>query len=181
MKTLHDLFLDQLADAYYAEKQLAKALPKVAKAAGNDRLREVIESHLEETEGHVQILEKVFREMGETPRGKKCHAILGILKEGEELIDEYNGSPALDAAIVAAAQKVEHYEITTYGTLIEWAKNLDQSDVAVSLEAILDEEKAADISLTKLAREGVNESAEEGEEEEAPEKKHRSPARSAAR
>jgi len=181
MKTLHDLFLDQLADVYYAEKELVKALPKVAKAASNEHLREAIESHLEETEGHVKTLEKVFKNLGETPRGKKCEAILGILKEGEEMIDEYEGSPALDAAIVAAAQKAEHYEITTYGCLVEWATELEQTDAAASLEGILEEEKAADTNLTKLAREVLNESAEEGEAEEAEGKKSPSRARSASR
>jgi ferritin-like metal-binding protein YciE len=181
MKTLHDLFLDQLADVYYAEKQLVKALPKVAKAATNEHLREAIEAHLEETEGHVNTLEKVFKNLGETPRGKKCQAILGILEEGEEMIEAYEGSPALDAAIVAAAQKAEHYEITTYGCLVEWAAQLEQPDAATSLEAILDDEKAADTNLTKLAREVLNESAEAGEEKEATGKKQRSRESSSAR
>lgn len=160
MKTLQNLFLDQLADIYYAEKQLVKALPKIARAATHESLRTAIEDHLEETEGHVRMVESVFAAFGETPEARKCQAIVGILKEGDEMIAEYDGSPALDAAIVAAAQKVEHYEITTYGSLLEWATQLENPDAVTTLEIILEEEKAADIGLTKLAREVINESAE---------------------
>jgi len=160
-KNLRDLLLDQLADMYYAEKQLLKALPKVAKAANHEGLRAAIEDHLDETGAHAQMLEGVFRNLGETPKAKKCHAILGILKEGEEMMDEYKGSPALDAVIIAAAQKVEHYEITTYGCLLEWAMQLDNPSAAAVFEAILDQEKETDTELTKLAREVMHESAAE--------------------
>jgi len=115
---------------------------------------------LKETENHARMVESVFQSFGETPESKKCHAIIGILNEGDEMIAEYDGSPALDAAIIAAAQKVEHYEITTYGSLLEWATQLDNLKAATALETILEEEKAADAGLTKLAREAINESAE---------------------
>ena len=173
MKTLQDLFLDQLADIYYAERQLTKALPKMAKAAAHQPLREAIEAHLDETEDHVRRVELAFHELEETPRAKKCQAILGLLKEGEEMVDEHKEGPSLDAAIIAAAQKVEHYEIATYGCLVEWANQLRLPAVSDLLDEILEEEKAADIGLTMLARSLINESADdasgdddaEGEEE----------------
>lgn len=160
MKTLQDLFLDELGDMYYAEKQLVKALPKMAKAATHDALRSAIESHLEETEGHVRAIEAVFKSFGETPRAKKCEAILGLLKEGEEIVEENEDEPTLNAAIISAAQKVEHYEIASYGCLVEWAGQLDAPEAVEHLEGILDQEKAADTALTKLARERFNEAAE---------------------
>jgi ferritin-like metal-binding protein YciE len=165
MKTLKDLFLDQLADVYYAEKELTKALPKVAKAAVSDELRETIEAHLEETEDHVRLVESVFKCFDKTPRAKKCHGIMGILKEGEEMMEKYEGDAALDAAIISAAQKVEHYEISSYGCLVEWADQLDAKEAKSYLIEILEQEKEADRKLTDLAEERVNSSAEDGGEE----------------
>ncbi|MBL9138913.1 MAG: DUF892 family protein [Verrucomicrobiales bacterium] len=161
MKSFHQLFLDQLADAYDAEKQLTKALPKVAKAADDADLRNAIESHLDETEEQVRLLEMILKIVPEPPESKKCQAMHGLLKEVEELIAEFKDSPAIDAAIIAAAQKVEHYEIATYGTLLEWANQLDMAEAAEVFEAILQQEKAADVRLTRLACGSVNEAAEE--------------------
>ena len=165
MKTLKDLFLDQLGDVYYTEKQLTKALPKIAKAAYCEPLREALEFHLDETEGHVRLVESAFKSLGMTPRAKKCQGIVGILKEGDRMILETQGSAALDAAIIAAAQKVEHYEITLYGCLVEWAIQLDAEEAANHLDRILGEEKIADKGLTMLARGFVNDWAE-GESED---------------
>jgi ferritin-like metal-binding protein YciE len=159
MNTLTDLFLDSLADMYYAETQLVKALPKMAKAATHDDLREAIELHLTETEGHVQKLEEVFEQFGEKPRTKKCPAIVGIIKEAEEIVSENRKSPTINAAIIYAAQKAEHYEIASYGTLREWARHLQKEEAAELIDDILDQEKAADEKLTELAEGHCNESA----------------------
>jgi len=161
MKTLEGLFLDELADMYYAENRLTKALPKLAKAATHDELREAFESHLAETEGHVTKLEKVFRLFGKPARGKKCEAIVGLLKEGDEIASDNKSSPTLNAALVSAAQKVEHYEIASYGCLREWADDLGNEQAAELLQEILDEEKAADQKLTEVGRQ-CNESAQNG-------------------
>jgi ferritin-like metal-binding protein YciE len=159
MKTLQDLFLDSLADMYYAEQQLVKALPKMAKVATHDDLREAFESHLTETEGHVQKVEEIFAQFGEKPWSKKCPAIVGIIKEAEEIISENKKSPTINAALVYAGQKAEHYEIASYGSLREWARRLKRDDVADLIEEILDQEKAADEKLTQLAVTHGNESA----------------------
>jgi len=159
MNTLQDLFLDSLADMYYAENQLVKALPKMAKAATHDDLREAIETHLTETEGHVQKLEEVFEQFGEKPHSKKCPAIVGIIKEAEEILSENKKSPTINAAIIYAAQKAEHYEIASYGTLREWARHLAKDQAADLINEILDQEKAADEKLTQLAQTHCNESA----------------------
>jgi ferritin-like metal-binding protein YciE len=164
--TFQDLFLDALADMLYAENQLTKALPKMAKAATHDDLREAFESHLVETEGHIEKVKQVFELFDETPRSKKCPAIVGIIKEGEEMISENKKSPTINAALVLAAQKAEHYEIASYGGLREWAKFLGNEEAAEILDEILDEEKAADVKLTELAEEhcnpsAINETAEE--------------------
>ncbi len=167
--TLEKLFLDELSDMYYAEKQLTKALPKMAKAAASDTLREAIESHLEETEGHVHKVEDVFKAFDKPPKAKKCEAMLGLISEGERIASDNKGEPTIDAAVISAAQKVEHYEIASYGCLREWAEQLENSEAATLLEEILDQEKAADTKLTDLARESCNESAqqeENGEEDE---------------
>jgi ferritin-like metal-binding protein YciE len=156
MKTLEDLFLDALADLYYCEKQLEKALPKMAKAATNDELRMALESHLAETEGHVLKCEQIFEMFGQKAKAKRCPAILGIIDEAEDLISENKKSPTINAALILGAQKAEHYEIASYGTLREWAKHLEHDDSARIIEEILAQEKAADAKLTKLAMEHCN-------------------------
>ena len=159
MKTLKDLFLDELADMYDAEHQIVKALPKLAKAATCPDLREAILSHLKETEGHVKKLEQVFQSFNEKAKGKTCEATEGLLEEGDEIAAEFKGSPAINAALISAAQKVEHYEMASYGCLHEWAGLLGNKEAAGLLQQILDEEKAANRSLTKLARASSNEEA----------------------
>src|SRR4051812_47412536 len=159
-KDLNDLFLDTLKDIYYAEKQILKALPKMAKAASSDKLRAAFEKHHGETEGQIERLEQVFELIEEKPQGKKCPAIEGILDEGQEIIKEFKGSPALDAGLVSAAQAVEHYEIARYGTLRTWAEELDLGDAAKLLQQTLDEEEATDEALTELAEAVVNQEAQ---------------------
>ena len=148
---------------YYAENQLVKALPKMAKAATHQNLRSAFESHLTETEGHVQKLEQVFADFGVEPESKKCKAILGIIDEAEELLSENKKSPTINAALVCAGQKAEHYEIATYGGLREWAKVLHHDSAAATLDQILQEEKAADSKLTALAEEECNTAANSGD------------------
>ena len=164
MKTLKELFLDSLADIYYAEQQLVRALPKMAKAASDDQLREAFESHLEETKGHVAKVESVFAEFDQKPKSKKCEAIVGLLEEGDRMASENKGSPAIDAALIAAGQKVEHYEIATYGSLHSWAGVLGEDAAAEILEQILEEEKGADATLTDLARTRCNPAANQQSE-----------------
>lgn len=159
MKTLKDLFLDELADMYDAEKRIVKALPKMAKAATCPDLKAAIQSHLKETHGHVQKLEQVFQLFGMKPKGKTCEATKGLLEEGDELAADFKGSPAINAAIIGAAQKVEHYEVASYGCLHEWAGLLGNTRAAGLLQQILDEEKAANESLTDLARASSNDEA----------------------
>lgn len=158
-KTLDDLFLDTLKDIYYAERQILKALPKMAKAAHSDELRAGFEKHRDETEGQIARLEQVFELLGKTPRGKTCDAILGILEEGKEIMDEFKGTSALDAGLVSAAQAVEHYEIARYGTLKTWAAQLGMQEAAALFEATLKEESATDAKLSKLATSQVNREA----------------------
>jgi ferritin-like metal-binding protein YciE len=162
MTTLENLFLDALADMYYAENQLVKALPKMAKMATDEELQSAIEMHLTETERHVEKLERVFAEFGEKPRSKKCPAIVGIIEEAEELISDYKKSPAINAALIYGAQKAEHYEIASYGTLREWARHLQKYEAAEFISEILEQEKAADERLTELAQAHCNESAAAG-------------------
>jgi ferritin-like metal-binding protein YciE len=159
-KTLKDLFHDTLKDIYFAEKKIMSALPKMAKAAQSDDLRAAFETHLEETEGQVERLEAVFEELGETARGKTCDAIMGILDEGKEIVSEYKGAPALDAGLLAAAQAVEHYEISRYGTLITWADELGLKKASQLLKETLAEEKKTDQTLTGIAKSVVNAEAE---------------------
>lgn len=159
-KTLSDLFHDTLKDIYFAEKKIMSALPKMAKAAQSEELRAAFEKHLEETEGQVERLEAVFEEIGETPRGKTCDAIMGILDEGKEIMSEYKGAPALDAGLLAAAQAVEHYEISRYGTLITWADELGFKNAGKLLKETLSEEKNTDQTLTTIAKSVVNAEAE---------------------
>jgi ferritin-like metal-binding protein YciE len=155
-KDLNALFLDTLKDIYYAEKQIYKALPKMAKAAQSDQLRTAFDKHHDETEGQIGRLEQIFELLGKPARGKKCDAIEGILDEGKEIMDEYKGAPALDAGLLAAAQAVEHYEISRYGTLKSWAQKLDLRDAARLLDETLAEEKKTDDLLSKIATSAVN-------------------------
>jgi ferritin-like metal-binding protein YciE len=158
-KSLSDLFIDELQDMYDAENRIVKALPKLAKAATNSDLKEAFEDHLEETKGHVKKLEQVFKSIGEKAKAKECKATVGLLKEGDEIASDFKGTSAINAALIAAGQKVEHYEIASYGTLIEWAESLGHDDAVGFLREILDEEKAADEKLTDLARDGANDEA----------------------
>ena len=159
-KTLRDLFHETLKDIYLAEKKILTALPKMAKAARSEELKAAFEKHEGETEGHVARLEKVFAEIDEAPRGKTCDAIVGIIEEGQELMKEFKGQPALDAGLLAAAQAVEHYEIARYGTLKTWAAELGFNQAVELLDETLVEEKKTDETLSELAETGVNEHAE---------------------
>ncbi|WP_439602923.1 YciE/YciF ferroxidase family protein [Devosia sp.] len=158
-KTLDDLFLDTLKDIYYAEKQIVKTLPKMAKAATAPELKAGFEKHLEETEGHVERLEQIFELIGKPARGKTCDAILGIIEEGKSIIEDFKGTPALDAGLVSAAQAVEHYEIARYGTLKTWAQQLGMTEAAGLLDATLKEEVATDKKLSQVAESNVNRKA----------------------
>ena len=159
-KDLRNLLEDQLADIYYAEKKLTKAIPKMAKAAQNDELRQGFEDHAQETEGHVTRCEEAFKLLGKSAKAKKCEAMEGLVAEAEDLMKEFKDSSALDAALIDAAQKVEHYEIATYGSLIAWASMLGEDQVADLLEETLQEEKDCDEKLTVLAESSVNAEAE---------------------
>lgn len=155
-KTLDDLFLHTLKDVYYAEKQILKALPKMAKAAESEELKRAFETHREETEGQIERLEEVFKTLGKAARGVQCEAINGIIEEGKEVMEDFAESAALDAGILAAAQAVEHYEITRYGSLKTWAQELGMADAARLLDQNLQEEKKTDQLLTQLAEARVN-------------------------
>ncbi len=169
---LMDLFVDELKDIYWAEKALTKALPKMAKNASSPELVEAIENHLAETEGQIEKVEQVFELIEETAKAKKCEAMAGLIKEGEEIMKDTEKGPQRDAGIISAAQKVEHYEIASYGTLRTFATTLGLEDAAAILEEILEEEKTADVLLTELAVSSINlealeeESDEDDEEEE---------------
>ena len=158
--TLHDLFLHQLQDIYYAENQITKALPKMIEKATDGQLKQGFETHLRETEGQIQRLEQVFQGIGEQPKAVTCPAIDGIIKEANEVAGEVADKSVLDAALVAAAQAVEHYEIARYGTLIAWAKQLGREDCASVLAETLAEEKATDEKLTQLGEGAINRQAE---------------------
>ncbi len=160
-KHLNDLFIDTLKDVYYAERKIVKALPKMARAAQSDDLKAAFEKHLEETEGQIERLQKVFEIIGKPARGKTCDAIEGIIAEGEEIINDFKDSPALDAGLISSAQAVEHYEITRYGTLHRWAKELGMNDAADLLNETLQQESKTDEDLTKLADASINEHAKE--------------------
>ncbi|MDB5384684.1 MAG: hypothetical protein JWM11_330 [Planctomycetaceae bacterium] len=159
LDSLNDLFIDELRDILSAEKQLVKALPKMAKASSSPELRQGFEKHLGETEMHVERLKQVFELIGESARAKTCKAMEGLVEEGSEIIKEDAESDVKDAALIAAAQKVEHYEIATYGTLITWARLLGQDKAVKLLSQTLAEEKATDETLTELAEVTVNEAA----------------------
>jgi ferritin-like metal-binding protein YciE len=171
--TLQEKLVDEIRDLYHAEKQLVKALPKMAKNATHEDLREAFEAHLEETREQVTRLEEVFEALGEKPRAKPCHGMMGIIEEGSEMMQEEEAGAVLDAALIAAAQRVEHYEIGAYGTCAAWARLLGLDEVVTLLDQTLEEEKAADKKLTVLAEQEVNLNAAnqgreemEGEEEE---------------
>ena len=169
--TLHDAFLDELRDSYDAEKQLTKALPKLAKAAVSPKLRQAFETHLEETRGQIARLEQVFESLGEKPRGKHCDGIAGIIEEGKSVMEEDFDDATMDACLIAAGQRAEHYEMAAYGTLIAWAQSMGHTEATNLLQEILDEEKAADKKLSSLAEGGINQDAadaahSEGEDEE---------------
>lgn len=160
-KLLSDLFHDTLKDVYFAENKILKTLPKMAKAAQSKGLKAAFAKHEKETRGHVKRLQEVFRIFGKPARAKTCDAILGITAEGAEIMKDYKGMSALDAGLLAAAQAVEHYEMSRYGTLRTWAEELGMSDAAALLETTLEEERATDVALTALAESVVNISAEQ--------------------
>ena len=173
-KGLKELFTHQLADLYYVEQQLLQHLPKMAEAAQNEELKQAFTDHLKETEGHVKHLDAIFKELGQEPKAQKCDGIDGILKEGQQLMQQFKGKDALDAALVCAAQKVEHYEITSYGSLCAFAEQLGMDSVCDRIEEILDQEKAADEHLSELAEQTLNmeadsDSGEESEDEHSEE------------
>ena len=170
--SLKELYVEELKDLYSAENQLVKALPKMAKAASSDELRQGFEEHLEQTRGHVQRLEKVFQALEESPKGKKCKGMEGLIEEGAEVMEEEFEGSRMDAALIGAAQRVEHYEIAAYGTVCAFAKELRQTEQASLLTETLEEEKETDEKLTELAQQ-INAQANEGEErkEEATGKK----------
>ena len=157
--TLHDAFIDELRDTYDAEKQLTKALPKLAKASSNPKLRQAFESHLEETQGQIERLEQVFESLGEKVRGKHCDGIAGIIEEGKNAMGEDFDDATMDAVLIASGQRAEHYEMAAYGTLVAWARGMGHNEAADLLQETLDEEKAADEKLTAIAESGVNQEA----------------------
>jgi ferritin-like metal-binding protein YciE len=175
MGTLHDAFLDELRDTYDAEKQITRALPKMMKAANSPELRASFEVHLEETRGQITRLEEVFARLGEKVRGKHCDGIAGIIEEGKSVMEDDFDEPTLDACLIASAQRVEHYEMAAYGTLVAWARAMGHTEAADLLEQTLDEEKATDGKLTALAESGINQEAadaahpsEQGDDAAAP-------------
>jgi ferritin-like metal-binding protein YciE len=189
MSTVEDLLVEQIRDLYDAEKQLVRALPKMAKAASSDELRQAIEDHLEETTNQVQRLEQAFEQLDKTAKGKTCKAMKGLIEEGGEVIEEDSEEPINDLALIAAAQRVEHYEISAYGTAKAMAKHIGENQVASLLEETEDEEKAADKKLTEIAMDlmqdatsrGGGEADEEIDNQPAPRKPATAPKASAAR
>lgn len=155
-KSLADLFLDTLKDIYYAEKQILRTLPKMARAADSAELKSAFETHRDQTQGQIERLDQIFEILGKRAQGKTCEAILGIIEEGKEIMEEYEGSPALDAGLLSSAQAVEHYEITRYGTLKAWAEKLGMQDAATLLDQSLTEEKQTDALLSQIAESAVN-------------------------
>jgi ferritin-like metal-binding protein YciE len=168
LHNLEDLFIDQVRDLFDAEKQLVKALPKVAKAASSEELKTALQEHLEQTRGHVQRLERVFELVGKAARGKSCKGMEGIIEEGSEVMEMRAEPMVLDAGLISAAQRVEHYEISGYGTLCAWARQLGMEEAVRLLEQTLAEEKAADQKLNQIAESMVNVAAEEHPAEEQP-------------
>ena len=170
--TLHDAFIDELRDTFDAEKQLTKALPKMAKAASSPDLRAAFEAHLEETRAQIERLNQVFEGLGEKPRGKHCDGMAGIIEEGKSALEEDVDDVTMDALLIASAQRAEHYEMAAYGTLVAWAQAMGHTEAARLLQQTLDEEKAADKKLSGLAEGGINQSAADAahpeEEDEEP-------------
>ena len=170
--TLHDAFIDELRDTYDAEKQLTKALPRLAKASSDPKLRQAFESHLRETQGQIERLEQVFESLAETVRGKHCDGIAGIIDEGKAIMEEDFDDTTMDACLIAAGQRAEHYEMAAYGTLVAWAEAMGHTEAAKLLRQTLEEEKAADKKLSGLAESGINRRAAEmahgDEEDDAP-------------
>jgi ferritin-like metal-binding protein YciE len=173
--TLHEAFVDELRDTYDAEKQITKALPRMAKAASSPDLRTAFESHLEQTRAHVTRLEEVFTGLDEKVRGKHCDGVAGILEEGKSIMEEEFDETTMDACLIAAAQRVEHYEMAAYGTLVAWARAMGHEEAAGLLQQTLDEEKTTDEKLSALAEGGINQEAaagahpgDEDDEEDAP-------------
>ena len=178
--TLHDAFIDELRDTYDAERQLTKALPKLARAASSPDLRDAFESHLEETRAQVERLETIFGLLDEKVRGKHCDGIAGIIEEGKSIMEEEFDEPTMDACLIAAGQRAEHYEMAAYGTLVAWANAIGHTEAAGLLQETLDEEKAADEKLSALAESSINQQAadsaggdESDDEEAAPTKSAR--------
>lgn len=157
--TLHDAFIDELRDTYDAEKQLTKALPKLARAASDPKLRQAFENHLKETHGQIGRLEQVFESLDEKVRGKHCDGIAGIIEEGKSIMAEDFDATTMDACLIAAGQRAEHYEIAAYGTLVAWAQAMGHTEAARLLQQTLDEEKTADKKLSSLAEGGINQEA----------------------
>lgn len=157
--TLHHAFISELRDAYDAERQLTRALAKLAKSAANPDLRDAFEAHRRQTEGHIERLEQVFAGLDETVRGKRCDGIAGIIEEGKSVMEEKFDATTMDACLIAAGQRAEHYEMAAYGTLVAWAQTMGHTDAADLLQQTLDEEKAADHILTGLAESGLNRAA----------------------
>ncbi len=186
--TLHDAFIDELRDAYDAEKQLLKALPKLAKKASSPELKKAFLTHRDETQGQISKLEEVFASLDEKVRGKHCDGIAGIIEEGKGVMEEDFDEATMDACLIASGQRAEHYEMAAYGTLVAWAKAMGHDDAADLLQQILDEEKAADGKLSGLAEGGINEEAasiahpadDEAEDEDAPARPVRTPLKKAA-
>lgn len=183
--TLHDAFVDELRDTYDAEKQVTKALPRMAKAASSPELRSAFEAHLEETRAQIARLEEVFASLDEKVRGKHCDGVAGIIEEGKSVMEEDFDETTMDSCLIAAAQRVEHYEMAAYGTLVAWARAMGHAEAADLLQETLDEEKAADEKLSSLAEGGINQEAadaahapdgEEADEKKAPAPKKQSKA-----
>jgi ferritin-like metal-binding protein YciE len=169
--TLHDAFIDELRDTYDAEKQLTKALPRMAKAASSPALRAAFEAHLEETRGQIERLDQVFESLDEKARGKHCDGMAGIIEEGKAVMQEDFDDSTMDACLIAGGQRAEHYEMAAYGTLVAWARAMGHTEAADLLQETLDEEKATDEKLTSLAEGGINQEAAhlahpDGDEEE---------------
>ncbi|XBQ09515.1 MAG: ferritin-like domain-containing protein [Salinarimonas sp.] len=158
-KTLEDLFLDTLKDVYHGEKQALRAYPRIVKTIDDDDLKQAFETHREETEGQIERLDQIFEMLGKPARGKTCEAVQGLIEEAKEVMSDFKGSPALDAGVIAAAQAIEHYEISRYGTLRTWANELGMKDAAKLLEQTLKEESRTDEKLTKLAEKAANKKA----------------------
>jgi ferritin-like metal-binding protein YciE len=174
MESLRELYVDELKDLWSAETQITKALPKMMKAASNPKLKKAFNTHLKQTERHVKRLERIFKELDESPRGKKCVGMEGLIKEGQELIKEKPEADVLDAGLIAAAQHVEHYEIAGYGCVRTWARQMGEDRQAELLQETLDEEEQTDRLLTELAESEINVEAEEEDEEERPVTRSRS-------